>query len=60
VNAFKNSGMWPVSFKAGLKKVRAYQKKTKRIINDMEDDTLDLPSLPPSYPKDLWTTSAKV
>jgi hypothetical protein len=49
-----------VSFKAGLKKIRAYQKKTKRMINDMEDDTLDLPSLPPSCPEDLWTTSVKV
>jgi hypothetical protein len=38
VNAFKNLGIWPVSFKAGLKKMRAYQKKTKRIINDIEED----------------------
>jgi hypothetical protein len=61
MNAFKNLGIWLVSFKAGLKKIRAYQKKTKRTINDIEEDgALDLSSLPPSCLKDLWITSAKV
>ena len=61
MNAFKNSGMWPVSSKAGLKKMRAYKKKKKRTIDDVEEDgDLDLPPLPPSRPEDLWNTSAKV
>ena len=38
LNAFENSGMWPVSCKAGLKKMRAYQKKRKRTIEDVEEE----------------------
>ena len=38
LNAFENSGIWPVSCKAGLKKMRAYQKKRKRTIEDVEEE----------------------
>ena len=50
-----------MSSKAGLKKMRAYKKKKKRTIDDVEEDgDLDLPPLPPFRPEDLWNTSAKV
>jgi hypothetical protein len=40
--------MWPVSSKAGIKKMWAYRKK-KRSIGDVEaEDSLDLPPLPPT------------
>ena len=60
VNAFSSSGMWPLSAKAGIKKMRSYQKK-KRTIDDVEDDeTLDLPALPPTRPEEIWNTAATV
>jgi hypothetical protein len=57
VNSFKDSGMWPPSTKAGIKKMRTYQKK-KRTINEVEDD--DLPALPPVRPEEMWTTAATI
>ena len=59
-NAFRISGMWPVSCKAGIKKMRSYGKK-KRSIDEVEaNDTLDLPPLPPTRPEEIWTTAATV
>ena len=52
--------MWPVSAKAGIKKIRSYQKR-KRTINKVKgDDDLELPKLPPTRPQDVWNTAATV
>ena len=52
--------MWPPSAKAGIKKIRLYRKK-KRSINEVEeDDTLELPKLPPTRPLEIWNTAATV
>jgi hypothetical protein len=59
VNSFLSSGMWPPSAKAGIKKMRSYQKK-KLTINNEEDGDLELPALPPTRPDEIWTTSATV
>lgn len=60
VNAFASSGMWPVSAKAGIKKMRSYGKR-KRSIEEVEaDDTLELPALPPTRPQEIWNTAATV
>jgi hypothetical protein len=52
VNSFSSSGMWPPSAKAGIKKMRSYQKK-KRTIDDVEDDNIELPTLPPTRPQEI-------
>ena len=60
VNAFSFSGIWLPSAKAGIKKMRSYQKK-KRTIGEVEDDeTLDLPALPPTCSEDIWNTAATI
>jgi hypothetical protein len=59
INSFKDSGMWPLSAKAGIKKMRSYQKK-KRTIDEVEEDDLELPALPPTRPIDIWNTAATV
>jgi len=49
-NAFESSGIWPVSCKAGIKKIRSYGKK-KRSIKEVEvKESLDLPPLLPTRP----------
>jgi hypothetical protein len=63
INSFKDSGMWPPSYKQGIKKVRSYKKSNnkKRIIDDVnEDDEPKLPRLPLSRPAKIWDTAAKV
>jgi hypothetical protein len=61
INSFKDSGMWPPSYKQGIKKVRSYKKSNKRTIDDVnEQDDLELPRLPPSRPTEIWDTTAKV
>ena len=59
VNAFKDSGMWPVSSKNGINKMLSYQKR-KRTIDDIDGDNLDLPRLPPAGPTDIRNTAATV
>jgi hypothetical protein len=59
VNSFRDSGIWPPSAKAGLKKMRSYQKK-KRTIDEVEQDDLELPALPPTRPPEIWNTAATV
>jgi hypothetical protein len=59
INSFKDSGMWPPSAKAGIKKMRSYQKK-KRTIDKVEEDDLELLALPPTRPIDIWNTAATV
>jgi DDE superfamily endonuclease len=59
INSFKDSGMWPVSPKARIKKMQSYRKR-KRTIHDIENDTLDLLALPPTRPAEVWTTAATV
>jgi hypothetical protein len=51
--------MWPISYKAGIKKVRSYNKK-KRSINEVNKEDSELSPLPPSYPLDIWDTTARV
>jgi hypothetical protein len=53
--------MWPASYKAGIKKVRSYNKK-KRSIDEVEEenDGVELPTLPPLRPSDVWDTASKV
>jgi hypothetical protein len=58
VNAFKDSGVYPTSAKAGITKMRMYN-KAKRSITEV-DDELDLPRLPPIQPEEIWTTAATV
>ena len=54
-NAFRNSGMWPVSFKAAKKKMREYSNKNlKRKLSEegqLDDDANDLPILPQHLPR---------
>ena len=46
-NVFQNSGMWPVSTKAGIQKMRHYEKDTKsyrkRKNKQQSEPTLSLP-----------------
>jgi hypothetical protein len=37
INSFQDSGIWPLSYKQGIKKVRLYKKSNsnKRMINDV-------------------------
>ena len=58
VNSFRDSGMWPLSCKAGLKKMRAYGKK--KAAEEGEQEELELPALPPTRPAEVWDTAAKV
>lgn len=54
MNSFKNSGIWPVPAKQGIKK--------KRTITDVqaEDDNIQLPYLPPSRPQDIKDTATTI
>jgi len=53
INAFKNLGIWPLSSKAKIKKMRSYQKK-KRIIDEVKgDDDLNLLCLSSTYLKEI-------
>lgn len=64
VNAFRASGMWPPSTKAGLKKMRAYRAKQRArgggVGSGVEGDNIDLPLLPLSRPDQLWDIGATV
>ena len=57
-NAFKSSGMWPPSSKAGIKKMGEYQKKRSTTEAD-DNDGLELPKLPDPT-RDIWTTATTV
>jgi hypothetical protein len=59
VNSFRDSGIWPPSAKARLKKMRSYQKK-KRTIDEVEQDDLELLALPLTRPPEIWNTAATV
>jgi len=49
-NAFKSSGIWPINYKAKIKKMQLYGKK-KRLIKEVEaEDSLDLSLLLPTCP----------
>jgi hypothetical protein len=49
-NAFKSSSIWPISYKARIKKIRSYGKK-KRLIKEVKvKESLDLPPLLPTRP----------
>jgi hypothetical protein len=57
-NAFKSSSIWPVSYKAGIKKMRLYRKK-KRLIKEIKvEESLDLPPLLPTRPDKVWNIAA--
>jgi hypothetical protein len=57
-NAFESSGIWPVSYKARIKKMRLYGKK-KRLIKKVEEEkSLDLPPLLPTCPDKVWNIAA--
>jgi hypothetical protein len=63
VNSFKDSGIWPVSAKEGLKRMRAYNNKRKRTSNELEDkDNSHQPNLPliKRQATELWDTSAVI
>jgi hypothetical protein len=63
INSFKDSGIWPPSYKQGIKKVRSYKKSNnkKRTIDDVnEDDELKLSRLLPSRLAEIWDTVTKV
>jgi hypothetical protein len=49
---FKESGIWPPSAKARIKKIRSY-KKRKRTINKVDANNSDLLRLPPTRPKEV-------
>ena len=60
INAFKESGMWPPSAKAGIKKMRSYQRRKRgAIIEDIDNDNT-LPPLPPTRPEEVWNTAATI
>ena len=49
-NTFESSSIWPVSYKARIKKIRLYKKK-KRLIKEVKvKESLNLPPLLPIYP----------
>jgi hypothetical protein len=55
-SAFRESGMWPVSLKAGLKKIRQYSKKK----TSQQDDDNDKPTLPPITPNTYFECGAAI
>ncbi|XMA11516.1 hypothetical protein WAI453_004307 [Rhynchosporium graminicola] len=59
--AFKEAGIWPVSEKAAIKKMRSYGRK-KRTIQDSLDEEIqpDLPVLPPNRPEEQWKTVSRI
>jgi hypothetical protein len=61
-NSFKDSGMWPPSAKAGIKKMRSYSRKKQTVddFDDNDDNTIELPQHPPTRATEVWTTSATV
>jgi len=53
-HAFRDSGIWPVSAKAGIKKMRAYQRSnTQAQDNQDQDSDSNLPKLPPTRAKEV-------
>jgi hypothetical protein len=53
-NAFKSSGIWPINYKARIKKMQLYGKK-KRLIKEIKaEDSLDLSPLLPICPNKVW------
>ena len=63
INSFKDSGIWPLSYKQGIKKVRSYKKSNsqKRTIDDInEDDESKLSWLLLSRLIEIWNTTVKV
>jgi hypothetical protein len=63
VNSFKDSGMWPVSTKEGLKRMRAYNNRQKRTSDELEDEGNNhQPELPTikRQATELWDTSAAI
>jgi hypothetical protein len=60
INAFASSGMWLPSAKARIKKMQSYRKKKRLIDKVKEDNTLELPRLPPTRPSEIWNTAATV
>ena len=52
--------MFLISYKAGIKNMRSYQNKKRSRAEIEANNTLELPLLPPSRPKDIWTTSIKL
>jgi hypothetical protein len=53
-NAFESSSIWPISYKARIKKMRLYGKKKRLIKEIKEEESLDLPSLLPTRPNKVW------
>ena len=53
--------MWPINYKASIKKVRSYNKK-KRSIDEVkeENNEVKLPTLPLLRPLDIWDIASKV
>ena len=47
-NSFRDSGMWPVSCKRALKKMRQYSKKPTNTQDSAKDNIDMLPSLQPA------------
>jgi hypothetical protein len=62
INSFKESGMWPASYKQGIKKVRSYKKNNKRTIDDVngQEDDLELLQLPLNRSVEIWDITVKV
>jgi len=59
VNAFITFGMWLLSAKARIKKMRLYKKK--RLIDKVkQDDTFKLPPLLLTWLDEIWNIAAKV
>jgi len=53
-NAFESSGIWPISYKARIKKMRSYGKKKRSIEEVKVEESLDLPPLLPTRPDEVW------
>jgi hypothetical protein len=64
INSFKDSGMWPLSYKQGIKKVWLYKKSNsnKRTIDDVneQEDDLEFSRLLLSRLIEIWNIVAKV
>jgi len=57
-NAFESSGIWPVSCKARIKKMRLYRKKKRSIKEVKAEESLNLPPLLPTRPNEVWNIAA--
>jgi hypothetical protein len=53
VNAFEDSGMWPGSEKAGIKRIRQFRQRRKKDQDKADDEDSTLPAHPPARAQEI-------